>query len=328
MTTDPKIRFYAGAPLTTPDGHAIGMLCVNDRVPRKLTDAQKEGLRALARQAVAQLELRQQLAELERTRQQLLDASRQAGMMAEVATTVLHNVGNVLNSVTVSSAVISEKIRKSKAPNLAKIAELIQEHQHDLAGFLTQDPKGRQVAGYVVNLAQHLSEEQAELLRELKCLNNNIEHIKEIVVMQQGYARTAGKAELLPVVGLIEDALRLNEGSLAHQEVEVVREYADMPLVLIEKHKMLQILVNLIRNAKHALTDTGRNGDKRLILRVSTNGGNTVDVSVIDNGIGIPSENVARMFEYGFTTRQEWPRIRTAWRGAGGPRVGWKVECA
>jgi PAS domain S-box-containing protein len=242
-------------------------------------------------------------AKLENLHRQLLDSSRQAGM-AEVATNVLHNVGNVLNSVNVSFAVVSDRVRRSKISNLAKAAALLQEHKDDLAAFLNGDPKGMQLPGYLANLAQHLAEEQSEILKELQSLNSNVEHIKEIVAMQQSYSRVSGAVESLPVVELVEDALRLHAAALARHDVQVIREYAETPPVLVDKHKVLQILVNLIRNAKYAL-DEGRQRDKRLTLRATNNGSDFVHVSVIDNGVGISPENLARIFEHGFTTRKD-----------------------
>jgi signal transduction histidine kinase len=242
-------------------------------------------------------------AELARMHQQLLEVSRQAGM-AEVATNVLHNVGNVLNSVNVSSSLISEKVRASKAGNLAKAVALLQAHENDLAAFLADNPKGRQLPGYLRSLADHLDAEQNETLKELKSLAANIDHIKEIIAMQQSYARVLGVVESLPVVDLVEDALRLNAGAMERHQVKVVREYFTVPPILVDKHKVLQILVNLIRNAKYALDDGGH-ADKRLVLQVGLNGNDTVKISVIDNGIGIPPENLTRIFEHGFTTRKE-----------------------
>ena len=240
-------------------------------------------------------------ARLEQAHKQLLEVSRQAGM-SEVATSVLHNVGNVLNSVNVSSSLISEKIRNSKVPNIAKAVSLMRAHESDLAGFLTNDPKGRQLLDYLSNLAAHLAQEQEEVLQEAGSLAKRITHIKEIVAMQQNYAKSFGILESLSSIDLVEDAVRMNIGSMERHHVKLVREYAEVPPILAEKHKVLQILVNLIRNAKDACDDSGRE-DKQIILRIA-NGDNSVKISVADNGVGIPGENMTRIFNLGFTTKK------------------------
>ena len=241
--------------------------------------------------------------ELGRMHRQLVDVSRHAGM-AEVATSVLHNVGNVLNSVNVSSSLITDKVRKSKVANLARAVGLLRERSADLPAFLSQDPKGRQLAPYLNGLADHLAKEQQEILDELKSLGANIDHIKEIIAMQQSYAKVLGVVESLPVATLVEDALSLNAGAMERHHVQVIREYAGVPPILVDKHKVLQVLVNLIRNAKYALDDRGHS-DKQMTLRIAPNGENLVRISVIDNGVGIAPENLTRIFEHGFTTRKE-----------------------
>ncbi len=239
---------------------------------------------------------------LEQVHKQLLDASRQAGM-AEVATSVLHNIGNVLNSVNVSSSLITQKIRNSKVSNITKAVEFVHAHKNDLADFFTNDPKGKQLPDYLSNLAVHLGREQEEMLHEVGSLEHNISHIKEIVAMQQNYAKPSGVVESALAVDLMEDAVRMNTGAMERHRVKVVREYADVPPILVEKHKVLQILVNLIRNAKYACDDSGRE-DKQITLRVA-NGGNRVKISVADNGVGIPAENLTRIFNHGFTTKKD-----------------------
>ncbi len=234
---------------------------------------------------------------------QLVETSRQAGM-AEVATSVLHNVGNVLNSVNISSSLIAEKVRKSRVVNLGKAAALLQAHQGDLAGFLTGDARGRELPGYLASLAVHLVDEQGKILQEVASLTRDIEHIKDIVAMQQNYARVSGVTETLNVIDLVEDALRLNEGAMERHNVRVVRDYKEAVPVTVDKHKVLQILVNLIRNAKYALDD-GQPAERLMTVRVAANGDGGVRISVMDNGVGIPQENLARIFGHGFTTRKD-----------------------
>jgi PAS domain S-box-containing protein len=239
---------------------------------------------------------------LEEVHRRLLETSRMAGM-AEVATSVLHNVGNVLNSVNVSCSVVTDRVHKSKVVNLTRAVALIDEHGQDLAGFFGTDPKGRQLPAYLKGVAAHLATEQGEILHELANLSHNIDHIKEIVAMQQSYSKVSGVRELLPAVELVEDALRMNGAAFERHQVKVNREYSAVPPVMAEKHKVLQILINLLRNAKYACDDGGR-AEKQVTLRIEPAGG-LVRISIIDNGVGIPKENLTRIFEHGFTTRKE-----------------------
>jgi PAS domain S-box-containing protein len=240
-------------------------------------------------------------AKIEAAHRQLLETSRLAGM-AEVATNVLHNVGNVLNSVNVSATLVLNSMRASKVPYLGKVVALLNKHAADPGAFLNNDPQGRQLPGYLNQLSGHLAHEQQVAIAELELLRKNIEHINDIVAMQQSYAKISGVTETVMVSELVEDALRMNAGALARHEVELVRDFADVPPITVEKHKVLQILVNLIRNAKYACDDSRRK-DKQLRLQISKIGV-WIRIAVIDNGIGIPPENLTRIFNHGFTTRK------------------------
>ncbi|NOS72110.1 MAG: PAS domain S-box protein [Verrucomicrobia bacterium] len=239
---------------------------------------------------------------LAQVQKELLEVSRQAGM-AEVATGVLHNVGNVLNSVNVAATCVADKLRKSKAANLAKLAALLREHEHDLGAFLTSDPKGRQVPGYLAQLSEHLAGEQTAAIKELAEVQKHIDHIKDIVVMQQNLAKVSGVTETLAVADLIEDALRMQDSSLNHHGIAVIKEFGDVPPITVEKHKALQILVNLVQNAKQACQTSDRD-EKQMTLRIM-NGADRVLISVCDNGVGIPAENLPRIFNHGFTTKKD-----------------------
>jgi C4-dicarboxylate-specific signal transduction histidine kinase len=269
------------------------LLHAREHLERRVADRTRELEQEIHEREAAQ-------AQLEQIHGQLLDASRRAGM-AEVATNVLHNVGNVLNSVNVSASVISEQVEQSRAKNLSRIAAMLDEQGDAVGAFLTQDPRGKHVRGYLTQVSEHLAAERAAMLKELASLRNNIDHIKGIVTMQQSHARVSGVKESVPVVDLVEAALHINSASLQRHEVEIVREYESVPPLTSEKHKVLQILVNLVRNAKDACKASSRN-DKRVWVRV-VNGNGSVKITVADNGVGIAAENMNRIFAHGFTTK-------------------------
>jgi two-component system, NtrC family, sensor kinase len=305
--------------------------CVQDRI---WTDAEKDSLRAgadmlgatITRQRIqdalieakATLELRvknrtlelqtqvsakeQALAELAAAQSSLLEVSRAAGM-AEVATGVLHNVGNVLNSVNVSCTLLMDQLRESRVGNVSKVADLMAAPEGGLAHFLSDDPRGRQIPVYLASLAAALQEEQKVMSKETESVHDRIEHIKEIVSMQQSYGRVSGVNETIPAERLMEDALKLNAGALVRHGVTVQRRYEPIPPITVDKHNVLQILLNLINNAKYACRD-GTDREKIITLSLCNHGPDRIRMQVADNGIGIPPENMNRIFQHGFTTRK------------------------
>jgi len=213
-------------------------------------------------------------------------------------------VGNVLNSVNVSSTLVADNLKKSRVSNLPRVAALMNEHAADLGTFITTDPRGQHLPSYLCELAEHLESERTSQIKEVELLQKNIGHIKEIVAMQQSYAQVSGLSETVNITELVEDALRMNAGAFTRHEILLVREYAPHePAITVERHKVLQILVNLVRNAKYACDESGRT-DKRLTVRVA-NGGGRVKISIMDNGVGISPDNLTRIFNHGFTTKKD-----------------------
>jgi PAS domain S-box-containing protein len=242
-------------------------------------------------------------AELQRLHRELLDASHAAGM-AEVATGVLHNVGNVLNSVSVSAQLVFEEMGVSKVASLQQAVALMEHNLPQLGPFLAEDKRGKLLPDFLIKVSQHVAAEQARWHQELHQLKSNIDHMKEIVAMQQDYARVSGQVEPLSAADLLDDALRMNQAGLERHKIVIKREYGAVPHVLVDRHKVLQILINLIRNAKYAMDETSVT-QKRLDLKVCMNDPRSVKMIVRDNGVGIPQENLVRIFSHGFTTRRE-----------------------
>ena len=222
--------------------------------------------------------------------------------MAEVATGILHNVENILNSVNVSATIIGDSLQRLRIGKFTKAVELLGEHGSNLPAFLTEDPRGRALPGYLQQLAGSMVQTEQTLYNEVKSLAKQIDHVKSVVAWQQGHARNSGFYESLNPVELMEDALQINHGGYERHAIEVVREYGDLPPITSDRHKILQILINLLANAKQALAASNADG-KRVVLRIYARGGEQVCFEVSDTGVGIPPENLERIFSLGFTTK-------------------------
>lgn len=296
----PKMEEDELGTLTDAFNQMLGQIQLQDSALVKAHGELEQRVQALQREIAERKRAEQQL---ENVHRELMETSRQAGM-AEVATGVLHNVGNVLNSVNVSSTLLREQVRKSEVPSMQKLAELFRNQGDKLAAYLTSDPRGKVIPQFVTALAEQLVIEREILLKELELLGKNVEHIKEIVTMQQSYAKSSGFRQEVSLEELVEDALQFNMAALERHQITVTREYEPVPRVLLDKHKVLQILVNLIHNAKYALQDVGC-GEKQLRISIQRKGDRSIAIAVCDNGIGIAPENLTRIFAHGYTTRKE-----------------------
>ncbi|MCX6621234.1 MAG: PAS domain-containing protein [Acidobacteria bacterium] len=232
----------------------------------------------------------------------LLELSREAGM-AEIATGVLHNVGNVLNSVNVSTSLVSGRIRESRIDHLVAAINMLEQHAGDLPEFLTKDPKGQRVLPYLAKLGSHFQSERDSLVTELELLSSHVGHIKQIVATQQSYAKVSGLVENVSLSELVDDALRILEIGMVRHGVKVERDFETLPAIAADKHKILQILLNLLRNAKQAVKENGPETAKVIRIRLFRPEEGRLGVEVRDTGVGLPPENLTRIFGHGFTTK-------------------------
>ena len=246
---------------------------------------------------------RQAARQLEELQKQHLEVARRIGM-AEIATSVLHNVGNVLNSVNVAASVINDKVRKSATADLGRAISLLELHRDDVADYIARDAQGKHLPGFIVEVGRKLAADEEEILAEVVALTKNIDHIKDIVTVQQSYVGMSGTVEKVSLEELIQDAIRINSASLGRHEVEVVYTADDLPEALVSRQKFLQVVVNVLSNAKYAVMQNGRN-ERRIDIDLRKEGEDRARLEIRDNGIGIAPENLTRIFAHGFTTRKE-----------------------
>lgn len=241
--------------------------------------------------------------EREQAQKRILTLSRYAGM-AEVASSVLHNVGNTLNSINISTQLVSEKIQNSSLNNLASINDLLQQNKDDLINFLTNHEKGKYIPKLISLLFNEWENEKKYFINEMYSLQENIDHVNNIIAMQQTLGhQTIGVTEELLISDLLDDALIFNKLAYTHAGIEIVRDYQTIKKAIIDRVKVFQVLVNLIKNAIDALVEN--NNHKKLILRIKENDKNHFMIQIIDNGIGISKKNLPLIFTHEFTTKKK-----------------------
>ncbi|MET0404262.1 MAG: ATP-binding protein, partial [Cystobacter sp.] len=236
--------------------------------------------------------------ELRRAQAVLVETARSAGM-AEVATNVLHNVGNVLTSTVINMDMMRQTLSLSRMGRLKQVTTLLGEHRDNLVGFLTGTPQGQQLTGYLFVLADELMREQSSLKDCVGTLGMHIEHIRAIVQIQQVHATSTLVAEDCELHQLVEDALSIQMPALTRHGIQVTRRLDSPPVLKVDRHKVLQILVNLISNAKNAMR-TLPEGQPHLQVRLIS-AGDVARIQVQDNGVGIAPENRDRLFCQGFS---------------------------
>lgn len=239
--------------------------------------------------------------ELEEKNNELVKMSRNAGM-AEIATNVLHNIGNMLNNVNVSATVIDDTLSQSKLLKLQDVSMMIQDHSENIGEFLSEDERGKHIPPYLVKTIAILLDEHKDITKTIKGLRDNIEHIKTVIRSQQSYAKVQTCEEIASIREIMEDAIKMNQTVLTNHKIDLVQEYDEIDYINIDRSRIMQIAVNLIKNAAEALNESDVK-NKRIDIKCSKTNEDQLKVEVIDNGIGIAPENIAKIFAHGYTTK-------------------------
>ncbi len=242
------------------------------------------------------------LKELRETQKMLTDTAHRAGM-AEIATGILHNVGNVLNSVKVSSQILREKIKSSKVNNLQKVLTLLEEHTDNIGEFITSDEKGKMLPEYLVKVGTTLKDEQDNSLKELSIMQKGINHIEEIIAVQQSYAGVSGLVDKVALSDMMDDVLKMHTEMFYKYKIKIKKNYSETKPILIEKGKLIQVFVNLLKNAKESL-ELKDEKNRIIIINILEEKKYQI-VEIVDNGIGISKNNLSKIFNYGFSTKKD-----------------------
>lgn len=235
--------------------------------------------------------------------QKLITTARQAGI-ADIATSILHNVGNVLNSANVSLDVLNDTTKEPYFKKLITILEMLKEHQNTITNYLTADPKGQLIPEYLIEILDILKAEDNTYTQEIANLSTHLQQIKEIVAMQQNFSGISGIIQKIFVPEIIDTAIQISGYGTFSKHIQIKKIYKQTPFITTDQTKLLQILSNLIRNAKESVMDNHRKIQKKITLSIDYDPShNKIVIEVTDNGVGIAQENLIKIFSFGFTTK-------------------------
>lgn len=245
-------------------------------------------------------DLKKNVKELIKAEVEIKSAAVKAGM-SEVATNILHNVGNVLNSVNVSTNYLQDLVKNKRSNIFHNIAQLLTENKEDLTEFLTKHPKGKLLPLLLIELSDAFKNEDKNILYELNRLSINIDHIKTIITLQQNYANKPSFLESCSIQTILEDALRMVTSDFSTHDFSLTLDIKDDSLILTSRHKLLQVIINLLRNARESFVENVKGANEVVIILTKE----PTTIKIKDNGIGVKPENMSKMFSHGFTTKKD-----------------------
>lgn len=232
---------------------------------------------------------------------QLVLSARQAGI-AQVSSSVLHNVGNALNTLNISANLLQENYQSSQLHDLPKIADLIRKNKNNLSSFVLENPKGMQIFDYIVAFSDWWQKDQESIQNQLNFFSKNIQHIKHIIETQQSIANPLALKEKFSINLLLDDLLAIFKKNLESGGIQVIKDFQYIPEAMLDRSLIVQILENLLGNAIDAL-EAKKENDKNLTLHTQMLDPNTIQITIKDDGVGIDPENNLKIFSYGFTTK-------------------------
>ncbi|MBU3917395.1 GHKL domain-containing protein, partial [bacterium] len=240
--------------------------------------------------------------ELRETQKELIEKAHKAGM-AEIASEILHNVGNLLNNIKTSTQSIFNVLNNPNVYNLNKANEMLRQNMKCLPQFIEKDPNGQKLMQYYLNLEDGFILENRKIQDDVDRIRKKLLVIEDVISAQQSYTKMGLWMEKASLPDILEDVLTMQSESLTSFGVLVEKNYCEMPDLSVQKSKLIHVLINLINNAKDAMVEAKTKN--KIIALKTTCDEDFVTLEISDSGIGIPEENLKKIFTHGFTTKVE-----------------------
>ena len=227
----------------------------------------------------------------------------------EIVDTILHNIGNAINSVTVGMNVLQDNLVANQLIHrFSALADMVQAHQEDWVDYIKNDPKGQQVLPFMIALAKDFSGQNERVIETLERITERVTHIIDIIRTQRSSGRSSMTRKYINLKQSIQGAVKLQQDLIDKRGIDMHIDCQNAPNeIQIQESQFQQMLVNLLKNSIEAIDDLiqsgGLDGTPRIEVKAYINEDFLV-LDVTDNGIGIAQKDLRIVFNAGYTTKQ------------------------
>jgi len=240
-----------------------------------------------------------------KTNQELQEMSRKAGV-AQVSTSILHNVGNAVNSINVSADLLATQLKTTKSGDVERIAALLEKEKENLPTFLESDSSGKHLIPYLSELGTLLNKEKVAFQAELKIISSKLAHLNETIRHQQDAAKLAVNiCETIDFQSVFSDSALIHLDSLEHHGILFQVEGSSQKSAWADRHQVMHILGNILKNAKESILERNDPSERWIRVSIHESENDFLTIDVMDSGVGIREEDLGRVFQFGFTTKAE-----------------------
>ena len=227
----------------------------------------------------------------------------------EIMDTILHNIGNAINSVTTGIETVRQHLGNDYVGRrLFALASSVREHQDDWSDYIEKDPQGRKVLPFIIELSESFSKRNEELTKTVGRVRDRANHIADIVRTQKAFGSPTMTRKDIELHEALSAAIRVLRDSLNQKGIHTDIDCENAPReIRIQESQFHQLLVNLVKNSIEAIDDLtlaqGLDEIPRIQIRASAED-DFLNLEVSDNGIGIKSKDTKAIFAPGYTTKR------------------------
>ena len=227
----------------------------------------------------------------------------------EIVDTILHNIGNAINSVSVGIDTIHHQLRHDKlTPRLIALANAIEEHQDDLSDYVKNDPQGQKVLPFLLTLAHDFKDVRQQWEETVQRIRDRTRHIVDIIRTQDSYQGTHGTRKDINIATAVSDAIKILQDSIDKRQIQLEINCDSVHQeIRMQESQFHQMLVNLIKNSIEAIDALAQLGELQEVPRIQVLAqieDHILSIYITDNGIGLTPEEIEKIFAAGFTTKE------------------------